>query len=179
MRDKVDKVNHTGKPIKPDKAEKPSQPGDPDILDLVHAVMHLYRSRQYQTLRDGPHGVTHMDSKVLGFFARHPGATQSELAVHSGRDKAQLARLVAGLRERGLLEAAADAADRRSVHLSLTAEGQAVQRSLHQQARRQTTQAMAGFSAAERAQLQALLGRVKGNLEVGSPPDETPDRLAR
>jgi hypothetical protein len=35
-----------------------------------------------------------MEGKVLGFFARHPGATQRDLAQHSGRDKAQLARLI-------------------------------------------------------------------------------------
>ena len=158
MRDTVDNVNH--------QAAAGRSAAD-DVLELIHSVMHRYRSLQYQVLRDGPHGVTHMDSKVLGFFARHPGATQSELAVHSGRDKAQLARLVAGLRERGLLAAEADAHDRRNLRLSLTAEGQAVQRSLQQQGKRLTTQAMAGFSAAERAQLSALLQRVQGNLEAG------------
>jgi len=157
MRDTVDNVNH------PSAAGKA---GSDDVLELIHSVVHRYRSLQYQVLRDGPHGVTHMDSKVLGFFSRHPGATQSELAQHSGRDKAQLARLVAGLRERGLLAAEADANDRRSVRLSLTADGQAVQRTLQQQGKRLTAQAVAGLNAAERAQLQALLQRVQGNLEA-------------
>jgi hypothetical protein len=34
-----------------------------------------------------------MEGKVLGFFARHPGATQRDLAQHSGRDKAAVATL--------------------------------------------------------------------------------------
>jgi DNA-binding MarR family transcriptional regulator len=158
MRDTVDNVNQIG------------PAGDRDVLELVHAVMHLFRSQQFQALRDGPHGVTHMDSKVMGFFARHPGSTQSALAQHSGRDKAQVARLVAGLRERGLLAAEADEGDRRNVRLSLTAEGLAVQRSLQQQARRLSARAVAGFDAGEKARLQALLQRVKENLDLPDGP---------
>ncbi|MGE3346851.1 MAG: MarR family winged helix-turn-helix transcriptional regulator [Ramlibacter sp.] len=148
----VDNVNH--------------QSGTPetDVLELVHAVMHDYRSRQYQFLRDGPHDITHMDGKVLAFFGRRPGATQSDLAQHSGRDKAQLARLIKGLREKNLLQAQADEDDKRNLRLSLTAEGRAVQRALALQARRLSAQAVAGMSPAEREQLAALLRQVKANL---------------
>ncbi|MEY2873030.1 MAG: hypothetical protein RLZZ373_401, partial [Pseudomonadota bacterium] len=58
----MDNVNHMAAPDHP--------------LELIHAVMHQYRSQQYQVLRDGPHDLTHMETKALGFFARHPGATQ-------------------------------------------------------------------------------------------------------
>jgi hypothetical protein len=56
------------------------------VLELVHAAMHQFRSQQYQVLRDGPHDVAHMEYKVMGFFAHHPGATLSDLARRSGRD---------------------------------------------------------------------------------------------
>lgn len=151
MRDKVDNVNRSA--------------GTPDdVLELVHAVMHAYRSLQYRVLRDGPHDITHMDAKVLGFFSRHPGATQSDLALHSGRDKAQLARLIKGLREQGLLDGRPDADDRRNVRLALTDDGRAVQKALTAQARKLSARAVAGFDPAERAQLVALLARVKDNL---------------
>jgi len=152
MRKTIDNVNQVGKTL------------DDDVLELVHGVMHQYRSRQFQVLRDGAHAVTHMESKVLGFFGRHAGATLSELAQHSGRDKAQLTRLVTGLRERGLLAGEADEADRRSVKLQLTAAGQAVQRALKQQAGRLNAQAVAGLSASERQQLLDLLRHVQRNL---------------
>lgn len=155
MRKNVDIVNQQGEAA-----------GSADTLELVHAVMHLVRARHFQALRDSPHGVTHMDTKVLGFFSRHPGATLSDLAQHSGRDKAQLARLVAGLRERGLLDGEADPADRRSVRLALTVQGVALQRSLRAQGKRLATLAVDGLSADEQAQLQALLLRLKRNLEA-------------
>ncbi len=134
------------------------------VLELIHTVMHQVRSQQYQVLRDGPHTITHMETKVLGFFGRHPGATQTDLAQHSGRDKAQLARLIKGLREQGLLDAQADTVDRRSVRLALTAQGRAVLDALEQASAHLAVQAVAGLSAAEQGQLLALLQRVRQNL---------------
>ena len=154
MRKSIDSVNQSG------------HGPDSDVLELIHTVMHQYRSLQYRALRDGPHDITHMDSKVLGFFGRHPGATQSELAAHSGRDKAQLARLIKGLRDRGLLAAEADEADRRNIRLALTAQGHALQRTLQQQGRRLGSRAVAGLEAEERQQLMALLQRVRANLDA-------------
>ncbi len=136
------------------------------MLDLIHTVMHLYRSKQYQVLRDGAHDLTHMESKVLSYFQRHPGATQSDCARHSGRDKAQLARLITSLRERGLLDGAPDEADRRNFRLVLTPSGEAIQRVLATQAQRLNAHAVVGLTDAEHRQLQSLLLRVKHNLDA-------------
>jgi DNA-binding MarR family transcriptional regulator len=149
-----------------DIVNQPGKPPDDEVLELVHRVMHQYRSQQYQVLRDGPHAITHMESKVLHYFGHHPGATQNQLAQDSGRDKAQLARLIKGLREQGLLAGEADEADRRNVRLSLTADGRAVQGSLRQQARQLNAKAVAGMTAAEQQQLVALLQRVRDNLDA-------------
>jgi DNA-binding MarR family transcriptional regulator len=158
MRQSVDNVNHKG--IADDAA----------VLELVHAVMHRFRALQYRALEprardDGDAGLTHMEGKVLGFFAHHPDATQRDLAHHSGRDKAQLARLIKSLRERGLLEGVADEADRRNVRLRMTAAGQAVQRTLRQQARKLEACAVTGLSAEQRRELVALLRQVLHNLD--------------
>ncbi|WP_326532811.1 MarR family winged helix-turn-helix transcriptional regulator [Pseudorhodoferax sp.] len=128
--------------------------------------MHQFRSRLFQALRQGQHELTHMESKVLGFYAHRPGATQSDLVQHTGRDKAQLARLIKGLRERGLLQGEADAADRRNVRLQLTAEGQAIQRALRAQAKALEAQAVVGLAEEEKARLLALLRRVQDNLNA-------------
>ncbi len=140
---------------------------DEGVLEIVHRVMHQYRALQFRVLRDGPHDITHMDSKVLGFFGRNPGTTQSDLAQHSGRDKAQLARLIKGLRDRGLLDGEPDPSDRRNTRLTLTDAGQAVRRALQQQGKRLNAQAVAGMSNTEREQLAALLLRVSQNLARG------------
>lgn len=152
MRISIDNVNHSVAKT------------EDGVLDVIHHVMHQYRAQQFRVLRDGPHDVTHMDSKVLGFFGRRPGATQSDLAQHTGRDKAQLARLIKGLRDQGLLHGEVDPNDRRNTCLTLTESGQAVRRALQQQGKRLNTAAVAGMDSAERSQLLSLLQRVSQNL---------------
>ena len=137
-----------------------------DILDLMHTVMHACRSLQNHLLRDFSIGITQMDTRVLRYFDRHPGATLSDLAHYSGRDKAQLTRLIKGLRDQGLLRSEVDESDRRSTRISLTAAGKAVQRSLRQQARQMSAKAVEGISASQQQQLRELLQRVSRNLEI-------------
>ena len=154
----VDIVNRLG--------ETPAAAAGEDLLELVHTVMHQARARQYQALRsDGTLDLTHMEAKTLGFFARHPGSTQSDLVEHSGRDKAQLGRLIKGLRERGLLDATPDPADRRNVRLQPTPEGQRLVDALRRRVREVNAQAIAGLAPAECEQLRALLLRMKDNLQ--------------
>jgi DNA-binding MarR family transcriptional regulator len=154
MRELNDNVNHTHKHA------------EDDVLELIHTIMHQYRSQQFQVLRDSQYDITHMEKKVLSFFERHPASTQSDLARHSGRDKAQLARLIKGLRDVGLLTSVADENDRRNVKLTLTADGHAVQSALQQQGKKLTTKAMRGLSGDEQSQLLSLLTRVRGNLDT-------------
>jgi len=135
------------------------------VLDLIHTIMHQFRSQQFQALREDSHDLTPMESRVLGFFERHPGSTQSDLARHSGRDKAQVTRLIAGLRERGLLQGEADAADRRNTRLSLTEAGLVAQQQIKRHAEELNVQALQGLSAEQQQILQDLLRQVKANLD--------------
>ncbi len=161
-------LNPLGGRAGPVRPRGPTHASGDEVVELVHTVMHQLRSLQYQALRDGPLTLTHMESKVLNYFGRQPGATQSDLVQHSGRDKAQLARLIKGLRERGLLASEADEADRRNLRLTLTAEGQGLLKTLQQQTRKVNAQAVAGLSPAEREQLRGLLQRLRDNLDGGA-----------
>lgn len=152
MAKKVDNVNEIG--------------GNPDLLEALHAVMHAARLRHHQALRDAGLGLTPLEARLLGFFARRPGATLTELAEHAGRDKGQLARMVQALRDRGLLLAEADARDGRVTRLSLSPEARALHDTLQRQRRREAEAAAAGLSAAERETLRGLLARLRANLEA-------------
>lgn len=156
MKNKVDNVNH-----KTGKANTAAE-----VFETIHTLMHRFRGQQFRALRDGPTAVTHMEAKALGFFARHPGATLSELVAHSGRDKAQIARLIAGLKERGLLLAEADADDRRVQRLTISPESAAAQAAVRVQGDKLAQAAMQGLSAAECDQLLELLTRVRANLDA-------------
>jgi DNA-binding MarR family transcriptional regulator len=143
-----------------------------EIFDLIHTIMHLFRSQQYRGLRGGKHEMTHMEGKLLGFFTRHPGATLSDLVAHSGRDKGQLARLVKSLKAGGLLNVQQNKKeDRRSVGLEATRSGHSVNETLHRQSTRLVKVAVHGLKGVERRQLLALLQRVRTNLENISESD--------
>jgi len=155
MQNLVDQVN-----------QKSASPAS-EVMESVHAIMHLYRSRQQRSLRAEEHELAHMEVKVLGFYARNPGASQSDLVAYSGRDKAQVARLIRGLRERGLLEAQTDEADRRSTRLSLSRQGRELHVALHRHDGKLAAAALAGLSEGEQGTLLGLLERVRANLEAG------------
>ena len=155
-----------------DKVNKKSAEGAELVFESIHRIMHLMRTEQYRVLRDGPHELTHLEGKVLGFFAHRPGATLRDLVEHAARDKGQLARLVRSLKDQGLLAGEGDAADRRSVRLSLTVAGRAIHESLGREVGRLSEQAIKGLSATERRQLIGLLQRIRANLAPGAEPDQ-------
>jgi len=137
------------------------------VFGLIHSIMHLFRSQQYRVLRNVPREMTHMEGKLLGFFARHPGATLSDLAAHSGRDKGQLARLIKSLKAGGLLSIQeGEKKDRRSVRLELTHAGRSVHKTLQRRSGRLAKLAINGLGSTERSQLLTLLQRVRTNLET-------------
>lgn len=143
-----------------------SEPTSDDVFESIHAVMHLHRALQYRSLRDAAQGLTHMEFKALAYFAAHPDSTLSDLVAHSGRDKAQIARLTGELKRRGLLCARADEVDRRSLRLALSEEGSGVYRQLQQRSQELADLGLAGLSSEEQAVLAGLLGRVKAGLEA-------------
>lgn len=140
--------------------------GADELLEALHAVMHRLRARQHQALREGEQDLTPLEVRVLAFFARHPGASQRELAEHSGRDKGQLARLLNGLRERGWLEAETDSQDRRVTRLTLSERARRQHQAVLRERRRLAESALSGFDADQRAQLLALLQRLLEKLDA-------------
>lgn len=137
------------------------------LLEQLHEVLSSFRARMHERLRDEPCGVAGMEVRVLRFFAHHPGASQGDLVQHSRRDKGQIARLVKGLIERGLLQRNAQAGRRGG--LALTPAGQALQSQLHQHYTELTDTLGAALSASELAQLSALLQRLQLSLHDAAP----------
>jgi DNA-binding MarR family transcriptional regulator len=143
-----------------------------EVFERVHTIMHLFRAGQYRVLRGEAAELTHMEGKLLGFFARQPGATLRDLAAHSGRDKGQLARLIKTLRHHGLLAAQDTQGDRRSVRLQLTPAGRTVHLTLQRQVGRLAKVAVKGLQLEECRQLATLLERVQTNLEAANAPSQ-------
>ncbi|WP_439607740.1 MarR family winged helix-turn-helix transcriptional regulator [Hydrogenophaga sp.] len=137
-----------------------------EVLDRLHTLMHGLRRHLQEAVREDGEGLGPMEARCLGYFMRHEGATQSDLVQHAGRDKAQIARIVKALHERGLLQSTPDPDDGRCQRVTLTEQGRSMQRTMQLRRQRFERAMLAGFSDGERAQLQAQLDRMLTNLDA-------------
>ena len=131
-----------------------------DLMEQLHAVMFAFRSEMRRAVQESGHSLNGMEVRALLWIAAHAGATARELALHSGRDKAQLTRVIQQLEAAGLLSRAADADDRRVQRLALTAAGEALVASLRRERQAVAARMLGKLSAADRAQLSELLARL-------------------
>ena len=141
-----------------------TRPTNTEVLDRLHTLMHGLRRHLQDAARDDGDGLGPMEARCLGYFLRFEGASQSDLVQHSGRDKAQIARIVKALHERGLLQSQPDPNDGRSQRVSVTPEGQALQRKMQQHRVRFEKSMLVGLNESDRATLLALLDRLQDNV---------------
>lgn len=135
------------------------------ISEEIHAIRHLFRSRRYRGRQVAGHELSPMEARVLYFIGGHAGSTQSDVVTHFARDKAQVARIIAVLRKAEMLEASADANDRRVQRLHLTTLGDTVCSEVSRERARLASRAIEGIDAAELVRLMTLLARIRSNLE--------------
>lgn len=128
-----------------------------DVFELLHDLMHLFRARLLQSLQELDAELTFNEFRILMHTGRHPGITQKELVEHSHTDKAQMARTLSQLQDKGLLERSTSEADKRVRCLQLSAQGLALFEQLRQQRERIAEDLLSAFPAAEQQQLRALL----------------------
>ncbi|MEZ5700722.1 MAG: MarR family winged helix-turn-helix transcriptional regulator [Burkholderiaceae bacterium] len=138
-----------------------SQP--PRVLERMHALMHGLKHHMREAMHADGEGLGMMEARCLRYFAHHPGATQSDLVQHAGRDKAQIARIVKGLIERELLCGQPNPADGRSQVLRVSTKGSALQSKMQGHEAAFERRLMRGLDADERATLVALLERLEHN----------------
>ncbi|RZJ59570.1 MAG: MarR family transcriptional regulator [Acidovorax sp.] len=141
-------------------------PGPSDVFDAMHDLLHVYKAHMVRTMASVHPELTLNEVRALMFVGRHPGATQKELVSHSGADKAQVARMVGMLQDKGWLESAPNAEDKRSRCLSLSAQGLALHQALREARRGVAATLLQGCDSATQAQLLALLAQVRSSVDA-------------
>ncbi|WP_159911447.1 MarR family winged helix-turn-helix transcriptional regulator [Pantoea sp. 18069] len=133
-----------------------------DVFDAMHDLMHAYRHRMRAAMQTE---LTPNEMRALLFVGRHPMRTQKDLVEHSGTDKAQIARMLNMLEEKGWLERVPHAQDARSRCLMLSPAGQAVFERMRERRRGITAQMLQDFAPEDQRLLQGLLARMLENLD--------------
>ena len=128
-----------------------------DVFEVLHDLMHLFRARLLQSLERIQPGLTFNEFRILMHTGRHPGITQKELVEHSHTDKAQMARMLTQLQDKGWLERSASEADKRVRCLQLSAQGLQLFAQLKNQREQIAAELLRDFPVEQQTQLHALL----------------------
>ncbi|MCB5186773.1 MarR family transcriptional regulator [Methylobacillus caricis] len=147
------------------------------IFEKLHLLMHQFRSHQFRLIRDNGMKLTHMEFKALRFFSRNPYATLSDLVVHSGRDKAQLAKLINELRRKGLLDSRPDEVDRRSTQLFLSPGGIEIIKQYQEAEKSLDSLAIQGLSQDDCKHLLTILDKIQENLQSDISVENTKQKV--
>ena len=118
-------------------------------------------------------GVTALQWRLISYLKRQEGIRQGPLAELIEVEPITLSRMVDRLAEAGLVERRADPADRRAWQLHLTSRARDLLEVMRQTTDQLNEEATEGLSDAERAQLAALVGRIRCNLSRRDAGNET------
>lgn len=136
------------------------------IFEAMHDLVHTYRSRMMDVVGSIHPELTHNEMRALMFVGRKPGATQKELVHHSGADKAQIARLVALLLEKGWLQCAPHEHDKRSRCLHLSPQGKTLFQTVHDARATLAAELLQPVPEALQAQLLEMLEKLRAQLRA-------------
>jgi len=139
------------------------QPGD--FEDAFRLAKHALA--QASTSVFARHGVYEGQQFVLRLLWREDGLTPGQLARQLGLSTPTVTRAATRMEASGLLRRERHPGDRRLVRLWLTPRGREIEGVIGPEMQALTKQTLAGFSAAERAELIAALRRIHANLTSG------------
>ena len=140
-----------------------------EVFEVLHDLLHLFRARLLESLEAVQPGLTFNEFRILMHTGRHPGITQKELVEHSHTDKAQMARTLAQLQDKGWLERSASESDKRVRCLQLSARGQQLFDQLRNRREQIATELLSDFPAARQALLHDLLLQARDSAQATRP----------
>ena len=131
-------------------------------INLLMEVGRLFREdfrRRAQHLK-----LTHAQTSALGFLAGQPGLTQTALAERLEVHPVTVTQMVDRLSKAGWVRRQTHEDDRRALRLYITERADPILSEASSIAAQARENALRGLSATDRATLESLLARVKGNL---------------
>jgi MarR family transcriptional regulator, transcriptional regulator for hemolysin len=141
--------------------------GTPIGLQLAHSAKHVGRAFNDALAEVGGSMPTWF---ILTNLKGEEWRTQHELARALHIEGPTLTRHIDGLEEEGLVVRRRDTNDRRAVSVELTDAGRAKHTEMLRAVQAFNQRLLAGFSAEELDELQALLGKLEQNARAGSEP---------
>lgn len=132
------------------------------LLTGMHRVRKLYETRLIPVLRD--HDLTGFEADVLGFLSNNPDMdTANHIVEYRMLAKANVSKAVDKLESRGFVSLRRDDADRRRVHIQLTAAAMPALEDILKAQAWFIDRLADGFSPEERILFTGFLDRINEN----------------
>ena len=147
----------------PPEATPTGPPADAPVEALIGQVCRRHHRRAHELLESL--GLYQGQPRLLHVLWDREGCTHSELAQQINVRPATITKMLSRMQEAGFVERRKDPDDHRVSRVYLTAAGRGIQEQVHQVWRQLESEAVAGFSADERALLHGLLTRIRDNLD--------------
>lgn len=132
--------------------------------ELFFAVLQSYKSALQRSFKSQAIPLSALDAKILKLIAHQGVNTPQMLAEYSGRDKAQVTRLLTEMEQRGLLHKVPHPTDKRSVCLELSATALKLAVQIRQIDSDVRSQMLSGMSEEQQQTLKSLLQKIAENL---------------
>ena len=116
--------------------------------------------------RLGPKGIGYGQYPVLLQLWQEDGLTQKELSNRVRIEAPTMVRTLDRMERENLVSRKRSDADRRQIHIQLTPKGRSLKGQLSSLSDQVDALALSGMTKAERARLDALMGKVVRNLEA-------------
>jgi len=151
----------------PDKRNKGAA-DPPPALDLAHFLpyrLSVLANIVSQGIAQGyqsRYRLSVTEWRVLAVLGRYPGLSAIEVGERIAMDKVAVSRAVAQLQKSGRITRELEPADRRRSILNLSAQGRAIYAEVAPMALAQEQRLLSVLSPAERAALDAILGKLAG-----------------
>jgi DNA-binding MarR family transcriptional regulator len=131
-------------------------------LELFRSIMATQRKAAEEQAR--ARDLTFEQAMVLGFLERQPGAIQRDIAAMSHTTASNVSLLLKGLERRGLVERRTESGNERSKRVHATSAGIQLIAGFDAAIAEVDKAVFAPLTAAEQADLEALLGKVDAQL---------------
>lgn len=133
--------------------------------ELLFQVLQNYKTALQRGFKSHQLALSALDAKILKLIAHQGINTPQMLAQYSGRDKAQVTRLLSDMEQRGLIEKVPHPTDKRSVCLVLSAYAIELTAQIREIDIEISSQMLAGIEQAEQQILSQLLQKIADNLQ--------------
>lgn len=137
-----------------------------DIIAVISTLRgQAYRFIQRELDSRGMKGLGPSHGAILSALFRHEEITMGDLAAGIDRDRSTVTTLVQKLADHGYVERRRDPADSRTVYISLTPAGRALEADFREISRALIARTYKGFRKSEKKVLVHYLERLQENWE--------------